>query len=593
MLLRSTTAERAPALWALACGVVAATTLAVYFAADRLPDDAARRHGRTLAFAVPIVGAGAVAATWSHAYGFSGASSTLRLAAVAGCVGLAGAAAVGARRLAHRSPLPFLAVLVVAVLGAAFASTRLAADAVGGSAGGGSVAAGMPRAVVLITIDTLRPDFIGAGSDAAAPTPALDALAADSVVFDNARSAAPWTKPALATILTGLSPLVHRTTSRRVRLPNEVETLAETLADAGYVTAGMGLNTHLEPIFNFGQGFRDYAFPARADWGVGIGARLLRLWRPHVYPELFPSTEAIADVACAWVEGHHDAPFFLWMHVLDPHWPYAPPPEWVDAERPNPRLGYFWGDPDTVTAVQAGNTKLGEEDREWVRELYRAEIRYADDNVARLLDTLRRLELYDDALIVLASDHGEEFWEHGRFEHGHTMYDEVLRVPLAFKLPGAVARDRIDAAVSTESLTPTLLDAAGVEFDPARFSAPSLVPWWSGTGEARSEPLFATGTYYHGEKQAVVFDGKKLVVELDTGRVELYDLAADPEELRSLSAASEEDLREGVRLLDAWMERSAALRETLGLKDDDTFELSADVQARLQALGYGGEDGGH
>ena len=141
---------------------------------------------------------------------------------------------------------------------------------------------------------------------------------------------------------------------------------------------------------------------------------------------------------------------------------------------------------------------------------------------------LRQHGLYERALIVFASDHGEEFWEHGRYEHGHTLYDEVLRVPLAFKLPGASAGARVDSPVSTAALMPTVLDVVGVPFEAELLSARSLAAWWRAGAAASVEPQFAAGTYYFGEKRGVIFDGMKLVLELDTGRGELYDLVDDP-----------------------------------------------------------------
>ena len=515
--------------------------------------------------------------------GFLGAVA-VALFALAERAGAGGAAFLRAERLA---PLLSAAALVVAwcvEYGAALPSRSTGKSALEVKA---ALAADLPPAVLLITIDTLRADHVAACAGPGAspvPTPALDALAAESVVFANARSAAPWTKPALATLLTGLSPLVHGTTTRRAALPDEIETLAEHLARAGYRTGGIGLNAHLERAFHFAQGFDTYRFPARDDYGVALGARVLAALAPERYPELFPSTEALADEAIVWLYEHQDEPFFLWLHVLDPHWPYAPPAEWLAEPDVEPRA---WGLPETVTDVQAGNVKLGARERERVRELYAGEIRYVDASVARVLGALRELGLYDPALIVLASDHGEEFWEHGRYEHGHTLYDEILRVPLFFKLPDESSTARLEVPVSTEALTPTVLDVLDLDHDPARFSSRSLRAWWEDPAAAVVEPLFATGTYYFGEKQAVILEGKKLVLELDTGRAELFDLTEDPRELFSLAAAEPGAVRLGRESLEAWMERSTALREELGIRSR-VLEPGRDEERRLRALGYAG-----
>jgi arylsulfatase A-like enzyme len=222
-----------------------------------------------------------------------------------------------------------------------------------------------------------------------------------------------------------------------------------------------------------------------------------------------------------------------------------------------------------------------------VGELYAGEIRYVDAELDRVLRALRERGLYDRALIAFASDHGEEFWEHGRFEHGHTLYDEVLRVPLAFKLPGGEASTRVDAPVSTAALMPTVLDVLGLPFDPGLLSARSLAPWWRASGTV--EPLFASGTYYFGEKRGVVFGGKKLVLELDTGRCELYDLSRDPRELSSIAAAAPGSVREGLQLLRAWQDGCAELRARLGLADAEG-EAGSEATRMMRALGYAGTE---
>jgi arylsulfatase A-like enzyme len=239
-----------------------------------------------------------------------------------------------------------------------------------------------------------------------------------------------------------------------------------------------------------------------------------------------------------------------------------------------------------VTNVQAGNTKPGEAERERVAELYAGEIRYVDHELARLVAKLRERGLYERALVAFASDHGEEFWEHGRYEHGHTLYDEVLRVPLFLKLPGETPVQELAADVSTEALVPTVLDVLGLAHDPEDFTARSLAPLWRAPGTAPAEPLFAGGTYYFGEKRAVVFDGLKLVLELDTKRSELYDLARDPLELDALSADELEE--SGKALLLEREERCRALRARLGIREE-AGSASPELLQMMGQLGYGGE----
>lgn len=572
--LRDTTSERAAALLACATGFV----LCAAFAVAGWTARATRQGAPSLLSFLPLGAFVVLLGAWTFEYRVEG-----NLARAGVLLALTLALAAGLRSARSLPLRPVLAGLVVwcVVHGAIDALCDPQASAPTRTANSDR------PPVVLLTVDTLRADRVLGDGPARVATPAIDALLADSFVFDNARSAAPWTKPSLSTLLTGLSPLVHGMTNRRARLPDNVETLAERLRAAGYRTAGIGLNAHLERAFRLDQGFDDYRFPARPDYGIALGARVLEHLAPARFPELFPSTTAIADVAVDWLEAHANEPLFLWVHVLDPHWPYEPPAEWVEHPTQEPRR---WGDPTMVTNVQAGNTKPGEAERQRVQELYAGEIRYVDANLARIRATLERLGLYQRALVVFASDHGEEFWEHGRYEHGHTLYDEVLRVPLAFKLPGETRGARSDLAVSTEGLVPTVLDVLGLAYDPEQLSSRSLKPFWSDPEHAEAQPLFSGGTYYFGEKRAVVFDGHKLVLEADTQRVELYDLSADPHELHSLSAAQPERVRRGMQLLEGWFERCAALRATLGVVGESSATIDDELQDLMRDLGYSGTE---
>jgi len=570
----------------LAVGLLGSVAVLAWRACAKPDGGGAARHG---SLALALISLELLLFAWVASYPLAGESSLVR-AGLAGTVIVVAFLTVRAcRRIG--SPSAALVALSAAVLASPLATLGLERA---GAPRAGEAPAGAPRTVVLLTVDTLRADRLGEGSSV--PTPAIDALLAESFVFEEARSPSPWTKPSVASILTGVSPLVHGTTTRRRRLPAELETVAETLRGAGYRTVGLGLNVHLEPVFGFGQGFEEYRFPARDDWGRGVGARVLRGLFPERYPELFPSTRSITDLALERVRAHAGEPLFLWLHLLDPHWPYAPPAEF-DAGTPSARIGARWGDHATVRSVQAGSLKLGEEERRRIRELYDAEVRYADACVGRLVALLKELDLYDDALIAFASDHGEEFWEHGRFEHGHSMYEEVLRVPLAFKLPSASGAPggpagptgSSAATVSTESIVPTLLELCGLEYDPSRFTAPSLAPWWS-DAPPTEEAHFGSATYYHGEMRAVVFDELKLVIDVETGRSELFDLGEDPEERRSIAAARPESVERGWELLEAEISATKDLRERLGIAaDPDDVLLEGAELDRLREIGYGGQ----
>jgi arylsulfatase A-like enzyme len=592
-LARNLSGEHRLLFWGIVgvAGICAATLAGGVTGWMRRDADRARRVGALLCFGGPFVAVEGLFVVWILLYPLAQSSPMVRAAIAGGWLIAVGVSFVILWR--NRLPLrllPLLATLLVVTLASPILSLLAGDDALPARA---DLPPGQPRHVVLITVDTLRPDMIGVEREGVAISPAIDALLADSTVFTRARAAAPWTKPSVASILTGLSPLVHGATHRTRILPPEVHTLAEYLRDAGYTTIGVGLNVHLEPIFRFHQGFDEYWFPARNDWGIALGARILEQIDGHRWPEIFPTSTAIADRAIERIAKRTDEPFFLWVHLLDPHWPYAPPAEFVPPRDPASGIGARWGEHEMVTDVQAGSTKLGAADQERVRDLYRGEIAYVDRNIARLIGFLKEEGIYDEALIAFTSDHGEEFWEHGGFEHGHTMFDEVLRVPLAFKIPGQSGGAPVDAIVSNESLTPTMLDLIGHENRRGTFTSPSLASWLDGgAGGEEPGPIFSAATYYHGEKRAVIFDGLKAVLELDTGRMQLYELTSDPAEMSSVSSSRPEAVQRAAELLRARAEEAMTLREAMGLREDATVEAGGAIDRLLEDLGYAGGSSG-
>lgn len=443
---------------------------------------------------------------------------------------------------------------------------------------GASASPGAPRRVVLIVADTLRRDALGTYGGSI-PTPNLDALARESLVFDAARTTAPWTLPSMVSMLTGLAPDVHLATNYSAGLPESVPTLAEGLSRAGYVTGAFVKNPNLWPSRRIDRGFDTYVVYRTPGPRESVAEVLLRPWWAPIRPPSGRAAE-ITDDALAWLDDVGERDFFLWVHYLDPHVPYAPP----EAFRPPgpPPEGLTWRLGDEVKDLQSGAMQLGEEQRAWVRELYAGEVRRLDREVGRLLDALRARSAWGETMVVFTSDHGEEFWEHDGFEHGHSLYDELLGVPLLVKPAGLAGTRRIDAPVSTASIAPMLLAACGASFDAGALSVP-LLP---GIGGATDPvPVVASGMLYGEERASVVF-GRFKYVRTASGAERLYDLAGDPGETKSIAPGEPERLAEGRRLLDAHRARSEELRAALGIESGRTVDVGEDQRARLRALGY-------
>jgi arylsulfatase A-like enzyme len=430
--------------------------------------------------------------------------------------------------------------------------------------------------VVLITVDTLRADHLSVYDSEAPETPKLDAFAKDALVFEQAVSPAPWTKPSLASLQTGLSPAEHGVKKMGDRLSDDFDTLADVFSSAGYVTGLIGFNPYLHPSGNLGQGFQHYRGYPRGRLGLSLAARAVYAYHLPVTTDA-GDTPGLTREAIAFVEAHRDEPFFLWLHYYDPHQPYDPPKAYQpNYPAPDPELKRF----DAFRTVRSGHRQLDAAGRQWVRDLYRGEVRQADANVGEVLDALKRLGLYDDALVVFTSDHGEEFWEHGGFEHGHALYEELLHVPLLIKLPGASMHARIKDRVPLESVFPTILEASGLAPDDG---LPRPLALLSEAGRSDLDRDFVSeGIIYYGAQVAMTRNGKKYVRSLVTGEEALYDLANDPAERNSIAASSP-------ALLAEMRDRLAAMPgvET-GVSAQDAVEPEMDpsMLRNLKALGY-------
>lgn len=436
--------------------------------------------------------------------------------------------------------------------------------------------------VILIIVDTLRADYLSCYSPYVTHTPNMDGLAEEAVVFRRALSPAPWTLPAVSSIMTGLSPLVHAANNPKSRLPSELTTLAEHMQTAGYYTAGFGFNPFLTREYNMAQGFDEYYFPLKSGRSNSLGGSILG----RAFPDLIPSTEntqKLTDIAIDWLQGRGEEPFFLWLHYFDPHQPYSPPTGYLPDSEPPGRIGTSFG---RVQDVRGGYLVPSLSERDWIRSLYAAEVRYVDDCLGQLMDSLRERGIYDDALIILTSDHGEEFWEHGRYEHGHSLFEEVLWVPLMIKLPGSSSHGEIDASVTIESIMPTILELGGIEHDSAHLSAGSLAQMIEGGSSNQTESIMSTGVIFFEQKESVIFEDLKYVLNLVTGDEELYDLAADPHEMFSLASAYPDTLEGARELLEVHHKDAEALRDHYGVSDAGAESSDRETMERLRSLGY-------
>lgn len=523
---------------------------------------------------------------WRRSFGSEAGFPAELQPLILACMALSGLALVAVlirpRGLASRLPIFLLAALIG--MGALVINRQAIADRVGL---GSSVAErGDVRRIILVTSDALRSDVLEPYGGTEIETPALSAFAGESVVFDEAISAASWTLPACAGMFSGLAPGVFDSIGVFWSMPDEVETLAERLADRGYATAAIGMNPLLLPRHGLDQGFEHYDFYPRPRQPRTLGGRAISTVAPELY-QTDRSSEELKELTVEWVERHADRDFFLWLHFWDPHTPLGPPaPYRPEGEGPR-SIREPW---ERSMEIKAGSYDPDLEEREWLRKLYLGEVRYVDAMFGQLMEKLKELGLYEDALVVFSSDHGEEFWDHGTFGHGQSLFHELIQVPLFIKTPGGRAAERRAQPVWTVSLMPTLLDFAGIEYAADEFSAPSLRPLLeSSEAPVSTLPIYSeTAPEVEARHRWGVRFGDFEYMQSAEGKSgeELYNLEEDPAQIDDLSERAPEVSDRGDGLLQRYGQENEGLRDRHGLLLKERLELSEEDMDRLRKLGY-------
>lgn len=384
----------------------------------------------------------------------------------------------------------------------------------------------LPINVLLITIDCLRPDHMGVYGYERPTTPNLDDLASEGIRFTQAISQGPCTRVSFASMFSSTYPAMfggffHLSPQRTV--------LAEILREAGYCPVAFGSNPYLSPNYGYDKGFEifdDNLVP----WIQSHQHRLLKCLNrffvvAHRWPPYLPA-DALTAKAVRFLRRHPAArPWFLWLHYMDVHAPYRPPRRHAARFQSTERLEL--SDQDLWQKALSKPHEISENERQHLIDLYDAEINFVDEQIGHLLMYLRRLGLLDSTLIIVTADHGEAFGEHGQFSHRFELYDELLRVPLLMRLPARLpAAQVVTAQVRLLDLVPTILDL--LDLDGRPFEGASLLPLVEGHEKTPritiSETQPETGLY------AIRQDGWKLILNVHTGAVELYNLRRDPRE---------------------------------------------------------------
>jgi len=416
--------------------------------------------------------------------------------------------------------------------------------------------------LVLVSIDTLRADHLGVYGYPRPTTPAIDRFAKDAVLFERFTAYAPSTLPSHASIFTSLAPDHHGGSSAvgTVVSPG-VPTITEVLKDAGYATASFNDGVQLDAVFGLARGFDVY----EASRAAGASADVL------VGPETTLANAVRRGID--WLKGVR-RPFFLFLHTYEIHHPYTPaPPDLAALER-----AYEGPLPDSVSVellqrINAGDVAISDADAQHIVNTYDAELRSADRAFQDLLSYLRETGLYDETVIVLVSDHGEEFGEHGsQGWHSHTLYDELLHVPALVKLPSSRHAGRVVAGqVRAIDLAPTLLAVLGLD-SPPEFAgvdrAAAIV-----AGRASDTAVVPRRDKAEDDSLRVRTDRWKLY------QGELFDLAHDPREQVNVAERHPDVIRRLAGVQQRFLEERP-------IPEPISSATPPEVVEKLRALGY-------
>jgi len=388
--------------------------------------------------------------------------------------------------------------------------------------------------VIIVAYDALQAAHVSHLGYEKETTPALDVLAGKGVSFSSAVSAASWTVPSYMSIFTGLYPSEHKVVNKFSTfnedqkvvsnlndLSPNVQTLAQVFKANGYATGGFTGDAGVHSQFGYNQGFDAYTDE-----------------------QAFGSMENSSQHALEWLSGNKDKKFFMFLHGYDSHGQFKVPENYKGRFMPSDYNGQYKGTNEEQRQLREaglanGSIDLATEDVEFWRGWYDSKIRDADDRFAGFLDEFNKMGIKDKTVIIILSDHGTEFYEHKRFDHGFSLYDELVHVPLVFIVPGISGGKIINNQVSTIDVAPTIFDIIGInpgEQYRSQIRGKSLFECLIAEN-CESRDVFMETDYrdYTHKRGVRTADGFKFVFTLESGKRELYDLNSDPEEINDIA----------------------------------------------------------
>ncbi|MCP4639731.1 MAG: sulfatase [bacterium] len=440
--------------------------------------------------------------------------------------------------------------------------------------------------VLIVLADALRADRLGCYGCEQDTSPTIDALAQRGYLFEHCYSQAPWTKPSVASMLTGYVPSVHQAVfpeieggkAAKLQALREVfVTMPECFRAAGFRTAMFMMNAHCQSMYGFAQGVDDY-------------------WHEH-----FADPAKQTDLVLEWLDAHGGDPFFLYTHLRDPHHPYEPPAKCVedlfgDLPRPSDRDFEIWRQYGPVYNAWVHQGKdheglcldeLSDEGMDWIRAMYEAEILYTDRQVARMLAKLEQLGIAENTIVVFVSDHGEAFREHGSYGHGKSLYNDQTHVPLIIHVPGNAEGVRVPQSVAMYDLYPSLLALCGLT-PPDGLQAQSLFHPDGSLAVKEDRWVYSEADFHRVDREdwhyALTVGSHKIIHTTRPAKKLVFNLEQDPGELSPGQGIDADTIRELEDALARSRGEGRALADSFG--PPEWRDADPESEEKLRAVGY-------
>lgn len=372
--------------------------------------------------------------------------------------------------------------------------------------------------IVLIVVDTMGAQYIGKEVGSISITPEIDKLRSEGVEFTRAYSTSPWTKPAIASMFTGVLPLEHGTMHLRSVFEPKMAVMAELLGNVGYRRAGFVSHNLIGPKTGYKRGFESYE---------------IIKFKGNIHNAV--TSDQVTGMGSGWLTEKKKEPFFLFLHYFDPHFNYQHHAKFDLSSWYKGSVTSGMGFRDLRDRLDTFNA----DDKRYLGDLYKEEIRYTDHNIGIFLKNLKEKGLDRNTVVILTADHGEEFFEHGSIGHTKTLYDELIHIPLIMSFPEKFKAKKINMEVTIVDLLPTICELADTDVGPMKLPGISLLPWLlkSKSDDLKrdiiSEVDFKSSAI-EAHKVGIIRNRFKGIFDFISGSWEFFDLSSDPSEKNPL-----------------------------------------------------------